>query len=270
MEHKGGATIIDPSGNSIEIPGGIVHDATEIMGKPFDSGVSSPTDGQILVYNSTSGEWETGSQSSSGGSSRWTTWTGASRDSNSKILNSTNPLPAGTPVRYGADSVSWDYAFITGAYGESHYVDGAYVNSTYAVFEYGTLDMLYVAPPIVISGEWADIAETQLLENKLNIREGWEWYGGDAYLVGFRATVGAVDTGTSQPRVNVTNDGSGISSYNGSLGLSPTINGIDANININTAYYGITMGDKLELKTDANGTNNDSKDLKVELIFLVP
>jgi hypothetical protein len=276
MEHKGGATIIDPSGNSIEIPGGIVHDATKIMGKPFDSGVSSPTDGQILVYNSTSGEWETGSQSSSGGSSRWTEWTGAYRDG-SGIRSTGTILPSYTPIRFriydsGSSLVGEYYAIVRIVSGSYHPLIGVPVATgtgyTYE-YDYGVPEMVNLLH-IIIPGEFAAVASTTLLKDYLSMDQGIYWATAGSYVVGYYAACGTADTSGTDPNLNVSVDGDQLCSYSSDNGLPISTAFIANGVYTNTANYKIEPLESIEVTTDANGGNNDAKDLSLVIIAVTP
>jgi hypothetical protein len=139
----------------------------------------------------------------------------------------------------------------------------------------GDLEELYYSPLpdmvetmwIPIPGVFAAAANTTMLASHLNT--AIKWNGAPAYLVKISAIVKSVDTGANQPRVNVDIAGANpVSTSNTNAGISPDTSWVDAVVDINTTHYDIVYGDSIELRTDANGSNDDASDLTMLLTFV--
>jgi hypothetical protein len=123
-----------------------------------------------------------------------------------------------------------------------------------------------------VNGAFADAAETAMLKNDMLLQ--FVWPKRTAYCVYYRIICGVDDTGASQPRVNVrlgstTTDFVSTSNSNAGLAASDAA-WAQTVVDISTAKYTVNFGDTVELKADANGTNDDARDLTIVAVFVFP
>jgi len=204
------------------------------------------------------------------GSSRWQTWTGASRTSDSSITSTTNLAP-GTPVRYRATAGTWRYGIVLSVVTNAHSISGApCTTSDDDEFEYGQPEYCQ-SVPFSINGEFADATDTTLLENDLLIKGGYKWNLTEAFLVSLKMSTSNDDSAaTTQPTLNATLGGSG------ALTTAKTIpDGVwnETGAEMAVANYNIARDEAIELSITASsgGTPaNDSSDLSVILTFVTP
>lgn len=195
----------------------------------------------------------------------------ASDSSFSVADNATNQenFKKGRAIRYRATAGTWRYGQVT------DYATGTVTIHGYPMttsdddeIQYDTNNnKVIVLEPILLTGEWADGVSTTLLFSDLLMKNGLVWLHSQSYLVGVQATVTAVDTGANQPRVNVTVGGNAVCTANSNAGVQPTTSGVTFGTSIG-ANYSVPFGSLLEVTTDANGSNKDSKNLKLDLIFV--
>ena len=121
---------------------------------------------------------------------------------------------------------------------------------------------------IEISGAWASVANATLLESYGLLEDGIIWRGSPAYLVGIFASVTSQDTGANEPRFNVLIGGAPVSTANTTEGIEPDTAAVSNVVATNTTNYAIVFGGAIEFETDGNGTENDSKNLKAELVWV--
>ncbi len=224
------------------------------------------TANQVLTSDGTDISWE---DASGGSAERWTTWTGASRTDDSTI-SSTTHLDIGTPIRYKATAGTYRYGQVKSLSTNAHTIFGVKCTaSDDDVFEYGTPDMIDDKMVISDPGSWADGADTALLENDLLIIGGIISSRPTSYLIGYRAS-GDQDTGANNPRVNMTVDGDAVCTTNTNAGIEPDTTFVDTGTDIDNTNYEISYGSLLEATTDANGSNNDAKNLTLIPVILTP
>ncbi len=120
---------------------------------------------------------------------------------------------------------------------------------------------------ISINGSFADAADTALLASDLNMY--LKWTKSIAYLVMISHIVKTQDTGANQSRVNCDiNGANSVSTANTNAGQSVSTSWVNTVVDINTTNYDINYGESIEIRTDANGSNDDAKDLTVLLTFV--
>ena len=99
------------------------------------------------------------------------------------------------------------------------------------------------------------------------------WNLGPAYLVSFSATLGIVDTGASQPKINPKIAGTVVSDDDSNKGL--TLSGVAGTWTENTAatirsdYYDIDRHDAIDIRCTEAGTNGDADCMTVTLVFVL-
>ncbi|HEY0089410.1 MAG TPA: hypothetical protein VGB37_11240, partial [Candidatus Lokiarchaeia archaeon] len=120
---------------------------------------------------------------------------------------------------------------------------------------------------ISINGAFADAADTTLLASDLNMYLKWTKL--PAYLVMISHKVKTADTGANQPQVNCDlNGANSVSTSNTNAGRAVSTSWVDTVVDINTSNYDINYGEIIEIRTDANGSNDNARDLSVILTFV--
>ena len=103
--------------------------------------------------------------------------------------------------------------------------------------------------------------------------ERHRWRRSNAYLVTFGATLGVVDTGASQPKINITIDGNPVSTTDTNKGIQ--LSGTEgtwvdnAAVAVDTSYYGIEWDDEIDIECTEAGTEGDADMLSVICVFVL-
>lgn len=173
----------------------------------------------------------------------------------------------GRPIRYRATGGTWRYGIVVSYGAGTVGLNGApMTTSDDDELQWGDFARVSVEN-VAIPGRWADAASTTLLASDLLF--SWLWGESAAYLVQINAIDETDDSGASQPRLNVTIDGSAVLAANANAGIEVVdTSWTGSGVAISTSNYAISYNDGLELTTDANGSNNDSTDLSVRLTFV--
>lgn len=120
-----------------------------------------------------------------------------------------------------------------------------------------------------ITGEFADAADTALLENDLLLKGGYKWMGCKARLVNLAISTFQNDSGAStQPAVNVSIAGSDVLSTALTI---PDGTYTQSGVQVATANYDVNYGEAIELSVSAasGGTpGNNALDLFAILTFI--
>lgn len=175
---------------------------------------------------------------------------------------------AGRPVRYRGTGGDWRYGLVSSYGAGTVGLSGAPMTAADDdELQLGGPDKVIIEN-IVIPGRWADGASTALLADDLLFQ--WIWGYQAAYLVQIAAIGGVDDSGANQPRVNVELAGGAVCTANTSAGIevvdsSWTYSGVE----IAVSAYTLSYNSWIEVRTDANGSNNDSVDLSLRLTFIV-
>lgn len=208
-------------------------------------------------------EWNTGTCTRIGDSS-------FSVDDNAANLAQ---FAAGRPIRYGDVAGTWNYGMVTAVADAGATltitIGGAPMDVAHdALCQWGLWGLIR---EISLSdpGQFADAADTTLLRNDLLMF--YRWRHGRAYLVRFSVLPTADDTGAAQPRINVDLAGANpVSTSNGNAGLAVNDAAWQSTVvDISTANYDVDFGDTIEVRADANGTNDDAVNLSVQMIFVL-
>jgi len=175
---------------------------------------------------------------------------------------------AGVPMRYGDTWGTWRYGLITGVADAGATLtvtlgSGAAMATTHdALCEYGSETLLRFEL-ITIPGAFADAADALLLHDLLLIAPPHS--GLPRYLLQACVRVVADDTGASQPAVTPYVAGVAASS---ALAVSDAAWTCTTTATIDPAQYDQLNGEAWEIGSDAGGTNDDARDLTVQLVWL--
>lgn len=118
----------------------------------------------------------------------------------------------------------------------------------------------------IVAGTFANAVSTALLDE--DVLTAVKWDKAPAYCVKQEVIVITDDSGANQPRVNVTIAASAVNTSNANAGLTVAETWVNSVVDINTTNYSIVYGEAIELTTDANGSNDDARDLTVQLTFV--
>jgi len=103
--------------------------------------------------------------------------------------------------------------------------------------------------------------------------ERFRWEHGTAFLVTFAGTLGVVDTGASQPKLNIKVNSHAVSTADSGNGIqmSGTEGTWTANsaVAIDTSYYDINRTEPIDIQVTAAGTNGDADCLSMSLTFVL-
>jgi len=181
----------------------------------------------------------------------------------------------GRPLRW-TDGTPWYYGIVTAYSAGTVYISGI------AIVNINSLDFLEFGPmskvtmmTFSINGQYADGADQQLIFNNLNTLVRWSM--GTAYCVQILHIGIYPDTGASQPRINAYR-----SVYPGAqvpIGLGNLSEGLDVvqtwtstcsigSSGMNPSNYMISNGDRIDIGGNAQGANDDARDLTVVLVFV--
>jgi len=183
--------------------------------------------------------------------------------------NATNQsiFATGRPIRFRQAAGTWRYAIITDYTTGTITVAGHPITNAAEMteMEWGNFDRVQTLS-FAINGEFADGASTSLIEDDLFTF--FKWTMAKAYCVLISHRVTDVDTGASQPRVNLRVNGQPVSTSNTNAGRDVSTSWVDTVVDIAVANYDINWGEAIEISTDANGTNNDARSLSLQATFV--
>jgi len=173
----------------------------------------------------------------------------------------------GRPIRYADTPGSWRYGIVTGYSSGTVTLAGAAMTTSFDAFiQYAPANNA-VVETFIVGGAFANATETSLLYADADTLHYWNY--GHAHAVKFTVICKSADSGANDPRVNVTIGGNGVSTSNSNAGVE-CIETISATTtDINTTNYNILYGDRVEISTDDNGTNDDAEDLTVQVVFVL-
>lgn len=175
---------------------------------------------------------------------------------------------AGVPMRYGDVVGTWRYGLITavvdaGATLKVTMADAARMDANFDGFcEYGSETLLRYET-YVVPGTFADANDTDLLLHDLKMIVP-QHKGTTRYLLRMCARSISDDTGVEQPAVWAIVDG---------IVTTNNINVVDnawtcSGANFREEYYDLRNGQMWRIGVVASGTNDDSTDLTVQLVWL--
>ena len=215
-----------------------------------------------------------------GGASKWTalaagtdyTATPASTSTLTMTTDQTAALKPGMALRYIIGGVTYySYGVVAAITANLLTLGGAPLTGNVTALEYSIFPGMVETLTLSVPGAWADSADTALVFNDLLM--ALIWNGPPAFLVRIRAWTRITDTGTNKPRINVrlgATTTNYVSTSNGNAGLELIASATWATtgVDISTGRYAVVPGTAIELRTDANGSNDDARDLVVLLTFV--
>ena len=173
----------------------------------------------------------------------------------------TGTLAAGMPLRYNIGGVYY-YGIITAITSSLITIAGAPLSGTILALAYGNKNRV-VVKDIKIYGYWNDGTNTSLITSKLGTPSTWEH--GQAALVQVKYRGGVIDSGATQPTMQITNAGSNVLSS----AVTPTASQQSTVVALSTTYYLISKGSAFEIVVASDGTNKDSWNLGVEIMAVL-
>lgn len=182
---------------------------------------------------------------------------------------------AGRPIRWSSGA-TWTYGIVR------TYSSGTITISGVAIVDINSLTFVQFAPmqkatmmTLSVNGQFADTANQSLLMSDLNVYTRWSM--GKAYCVQILHKVAYLDTGASQPHINAYRARPPASQV--PLGLGNFSEGLDVSLTwvstgdvpssgMNPGNYDFEPGDTYDIGGNAQGTNNDARDLSIVLVFV--
>jgi len=208
-----------------------------------------------------------GNLPSSSGAAVWTsilasiTTTPASTSTITTTSDLTSSIKIGYALEYTIGGTVY-YGIVTAITSSLITIAGAPLGGTITAISYA--DKRQTARESVkIYGYWNDGTNTNLIAQKLGTAAYWEL--GQAALVQVGYVGGSIDTGASQPTININQAGSAVLSSE----VTPTATYQKSIVNINTSNYLISKGSIFEVVVASNGTNLNSWNLGVELVWVL-
>lgn len=269
---------VHPKGLKVELDKKIANTLLTTQGDiMYASSANTParlgkgTAGQVLTMNAgaTAPEWA----DAAGGTETWTTVDAFTRTADTTYTVTDNAAnqaihAIGRPIRYKATAGSYVYGIITGYTTGTVTLAGAPMTTEYDdVLEYG--DFTRVVPvEVMIPTTFASGGASSTLLNTF-LKTDLAWRMGKAYLVRFLHIVDTDDSGANQTRVNVNVNGSAVGTANSNAGPAIAETWTATTADINTSNYDINLGEAIEITCDANGTNDDAKELTVSMTFVL-
>lgn len=185
-------------------------------------------------------------------------------------MTNTSDVVVGSPVKYVYGGLTY-YGIVTAVSANALItIAGAplVVLSSITALYVGTPDMV-TQMDFLVEDTYGD--DVQDIFSAISY-ERHRWGKSAAYLVQFSAAHGVVDTGASQPKLNVKINDIIVSTEDASRGLQlSAVAGTWTNssaVAIDTRYYKIERGKAIELRCTAAGTNGDADVLSVTCIFV--
>lgn len=265
-----GAAVWEALGSAADVfPSGTQGDILYYNGSDWVA-LNAGTSGQFLKTQGTGANpaWATPDYSDT---SIWATGPVFTRSSDSQFTvtdNASNQtiFIAGRPIRYRAAAGTWRYGIVTAYSLGTVTIAGApmTVNDADEIAYADTNRVMQV--DINISAGFNDAADTALIAN--DALSALKWQRAGAYLVRISHIVGLDDSGLTQPNVNATVAGTGVSNSNTSAGRAVAETWTNTAVDIDTAAYAIAFGDAIEIAVDGSGANGDAEDLTVSLVFV--
>ncbi len=231
--------------------------------------------GQALLMVGDLPSWQDMPQS---GASKWTALaastdyaaTPASTSTLHMTTDQTAAIKPGMALRYVIGGVAY-YGVVTAVTSGLLTVAGAPLSGDVTALDYSIFPGMVETMTLSDPGAWADSADTALVANDLLI--ALVWPGPPAALVRIQAWTRTTDTGTNKPRINARlgetpTDSVSTDKSNAGLELVASSTWTATGVDIDPAKYAVSLGTAIELRTDANGSNDDARDLTVVLTFV--
>jgi hypothetical protein len=203
-----------------------------------------------------------------GHNSRWRVEEGtyvatpASTSTITTLIDRTGAIFAGTPICYEIAGVRY-IGVVTNITIDTITIAGPPLSGDIQALYLGVSEMIGQVD-YVIPGAFSAIAEDELIKTFQKSHSVWR--GRPAYLVWIGNIVQVLDS-TVQPKINVTINGSAVSTDNGGDGIAIGVVLQSTSVGINPATYRIENGDVIEVTTTQGGTG-DASDLTAFLTFI--
>lgn len=203
-----------------------------------------------------------------GFSSRWRLEEGtyvatpASTSTITTLISRSGVIPIGTPIAYRIGGVFY-FGIVQNVTLDTITVAGAPLSGDIQILLLGVSEQVGQAD-YVIPGVFSAIAEDELIKTFQKSHSVWR--GRPAYLVWIGNIVQVLDS-TVQPKINVTINGSAVSTDNGGDGIAIGVVLQSTSVGIDPATYRIENGDVIEVTTTQGGTG-DASDLTAFLTFI--
>jgi len=203
-----------------------------------------------------------------GHNSRWRVEEGtyvatpASTSTITTTIDRAGAIIIGTPICYQIAGVRY-MGIVTNVTIDTITIAGAPLTGDIEKLFIGVSEMVGQAD-YVIPGVFATIAEDELIKTYQKSHSVWR--GRPAYLVWIGNIVQVLDS-TVQPKINVTINGSAVSTDNGGDGIAVGAVLQSTSVGIDPATYRIKNGDVIEVTTTQGGTG-DASDLTAFLTFI--
>lgn len=203
-----------------------------------------------------------------GFSSRWRLEEGtyvatpASTSTITTLISRSGVIPIGTPIAYRIGGVFY-FGIVQNVTLDTITVAGAPLSGDIQILLLGVSEQVGQAD-YVIPGVFSAIAEDELIKTYQKSHSVWR--GRPAYLVWIGNIVQVLDS-TVQPKINVTINGSAVSTDNGGDGIAIGVVLQSTSVGIDPATYKIENGDVIEVTTTQGGTG-DASDLTAFLTFI--
>ena len=237
-----------------------IHPSNIVDGDPVD--VTGRDIDDILTWNGTA--WVPVSPHNS----RWRieegtyTATPASTSTITTLIDRTGAIFAGTPICYEIAGVRY-IGVVTNITIDTITIAGPPLSGDIQALYLGVSEMIGQVD-YVIPGAFSAIAEDELIKTFQKSHSVWR--GRPAYLVWIGNIVQVLDS-TVQPKINVTINGSAVSTDNGGDGIAIGVVLQSTSVGIDPATYKIENGDVIEVTTTQGGTG-DASDLTAFLTFI--
>lgn len=185
-------------------------------------------------------------------------------------MSDTSDMAVGLPLKYTYNGTTY-YGIVTAVTANTSVtIAGAPLNVTYpltALYVGGASNVCTLT--FAITGVYDDAIQDVLAEVE---EQYFKWQGAAAYLVAFSATNHWVDSGATQPKINVKINGNLVSTNDSNNGLQTSaVAGTwvdNSAVAISTTNYAIARGNAIEIRCTASGTNGDAECLTVLCVFV--
>lgn len=239
--------------------------ATELAAKAIGPG--SSTAGHLAVFSGTDGLTLSDGGAVPSGGSIWTsilssiTTTPASTSTITTTSDLTGSVVVGDFLKYTISSTTY-YARITAITSSLITIAGAPLSSTITAIYYCDKSRgIELVLPIV--GYFDDgNNNSTLIASDLMGGTSLKWAGGDARIVQIKYALGSIDSGATQPTVNILNRGNAVISS----AVTPTATEASTVVNLSTSYLTLTDGNVIEVEVVSDGTNKDAWTLLITII----
>jgi hypothetical protein len=188
--------------------------------------------------------------------------TPASTSTITTLIDRTGAIIAGTPICYEIAGIRY-IGIVTNITINTITIAGPPLSGDIQAIYLGVSEMIGQVD-YVIPGAFSAIAEDELIKTFQKSHSVWR--GRPAYLVWIGNIVQVLDS-TVQPKINVTINGSAVSTDNGGDGIAVGVVLQSTSVGIDPATYKIENGDVIEVTTTQGGTG-DASDLTAFLTFI--